>query len=167
MKPVTIDNLDIKDHVRWAQDQTDLDPFYLTETQAVAHHSETLGMSTIFSSQWASLFEWEKRNLSWASFAPPQKYHFASRRLFSFRLFPSIFWEEEQEEGHEGEENEQEKERSENLREQVINVAAFADQPSILFEKDKTVILNLLESIKYLDELLAHICARKLQYQKG
>ncbi len=170
MKAVTIDNLDIKDHIRWAQDQTILDPTYLEEAQSIAHHPEHMGVSTIYSSQWEALFEWQKRNLPWASFAPPLKYHVASRRLFSFRLFPTIFWSEEEDdakESHEDGSDQQEKEPSYNLRSQVINTAAFPHQPSILFEKDKTAILNLLESIKYLNELIAHISSRKLQYQKG
>ncbi|MBX3718678.1 MAG: DUF5399 family protein [Parachlamydiales bacterium] len=170
MKAITIDNLDIKDHVRWAQDQAVLDPTYLTEAQAVAHHPEYLGMSTIYASQWEALFEWQKRNLPWASFAPPLKYHVASRRLFSFRLFPSIYWSEEEEEedgAHEDPSDQQEKEPSVNLWKEVVNVAAFPHQPSVLFEKDKTAILNLLESIKYLNEMIAHVSSRKLQYQKG
>lgn len=168
MKAITIDNLDLKDHVRWAQDQAVLDPTYLKEAQAIAQHPEYLGMSTIYASQWEALFEWQKRNLHWASFTPPLKYHVASRRLFSFRLFPSIYWsEEEEEESNEDPLEHQEKEPSANLWKQVANVATFSHQPSVLFEKDKTTILNLLESIKQINGMLAHVSARKLQYQKG
>ncbi len=167
MKAITIDNLDIKDHIRWAQDQTILDPTYLAEAQSIVHHPEHMGMSTIYTSQWETLFEWQKRNLPWASFSPPLKYHVASRRLFSFRLFPSIFWSEDEEESSEDAPDQHEKEPSNDLWKQVINIAAFPNQPSVLFEKDKTAILNLLESIKHLNNLIAHISARKLQYQKG
>lgn len=170
MKAITIDNLDIKDHIRWAQDQAILDPTYLAESQSIAHHPEYLGMSTIYASQWEALFEWQKRNLPWASFAPPLKYHVASRKLFSYRLFPSIFWseDEDEEEGTKDDgSDQQEKEPSNNLWKQVLNIAAFPHQPSVLFEKDKTAILNLLESIKHLNKMIAHVSARKLQYQKG
>ena len=97
MKAVTIDNLDIKDHVRWAQDQTDLDATYFTEARAISQHPELLGMSVIYASQWELLFDWQKKNAHWASFAPPSKYYLASRRLFSFRLFPTIYWEDDEE----------------------------------------------------------------------
>lgn len=172
MKSITIDNLDIKDHVRWAQDQTLLDPVYLSEAQSIAHHSELMGMSSIYESQWETLFEWQKRNVPWASFAPPSKFHLASRRLFSFRLFPTIFWEENEEEEQdekEGDEGQSEEgdEPTNNLWSQVVNVAAFTHQPTPLFEKDKSTILNLLESIKDINELIGYISARKLQYQKG
>lgn len=175
MKPITIDNLDIKDHVRWANDQNHLDSVYLTEAQAIAHLPEMLGTSAIYTSQWETLFEWQKRNAHWASFAPPSKYHLASKRLFSFRLFPTIYWKEEEEEGTEddqpsAEEFVEKKDKESpavNLVKEVINTAAFFHQPSIVFEKDKTTILNLLESIKYLDGLLAQITGKTMQYQKG
>jgi hypothetical protein len=161
MKPITIDNLDIKDHVRWAQDQVLLDPVYLSEAQTIAHHPELLGMSAIYESQWAALFEWQKRNVPWATFAPPLKFHLASKRLFSFCLLPTIFWNDAEEEPGE------EQESDSDLWRQVMNVAAFAHQPTPLFEKDKSAILNLLGSIKDINGLIAHISARKLQYQKG
>lgn len=167
MKAITIDKLDIKDHIRWAKDQAILDPTYLAEAQSIAHHPDYMGISMIYASQWEALFEWQKRNLPWASFAPPLKYHVTSKRLFSFRLFPSIFWPEDEKGLNEDASDQQEKEPSNDLRKQVINIAGFPHQPSILFEKDKTAILNLLESIKHLNKLIAHISARKLQYQKG
>ncbi len=168
MKPITIDNLDIKDHVRWAQDQAIFDPTYLTEAQAVVQHPEYLGTSTIYASQWESLFEWQKRNVHWAAFAAPLKYHLATRRLFSYRLFPSIYWEEDEEDpGEDQQQDEEKKEPSTDLIKQILQVERFSKQPAVLFEKDKTAILNMLESIKYINQLIAHISARKLQYQKG
>lgn len=171
MKPITIDNLDIKDHVRWAQDQILLDPFYLKDSQEVAQHPEMLGLSSIYASQWEALFEWQKKNVPWASFAPPQKYHLANKRLFSFRLFPTIHWESEEEEKEDSSQQQNDQdlphEKSDDLIKNVINLQTFSTQSTVLFEKDKSAILNLLESIKYLNELLSHVSARKLQYQKG
>ena len=42
-----------------------------------------------------------------------------------------------------------------------------ASTPMIYFEKDKGIIMNLLESIEKLNKMLAHVQSRKLQYQKG
>ncbi|MBY0529714.1 MAG: DUF5399 family protein [Rhabdochlamydiaceae bacterium] len=172
MKPVTIDNLNIKDHVRWAKDQEWLDPTYTREVSLVSHHPEVLWNSTVVTSKWEELFEWQKRNVSWANFEAPEKYHMVSKRLFSYRLFPSIYWKEE-EEGSEDQENEQEKREDEreqegsNLMKEVLNLEKFPNQPMPLFERDKSTIISLLESIKFLNTLLAQINARKLQYQKG
>jgi hypothetical protein len=159
MKPITIDNLELKDHIRWAQDQAVLDPHYLTEAQGIAHHPALLGMSTIYASQWEALFEWQKRNPHWASFSPPATYHLASRTLFSFRLLPNIFWEEEDEEAKEKSEN--------NPWKRLMNSSRLPHQSRSVFEKDKMTLLNLLDLIKSLNEMIAYISARKLQYQKG
>ena len=42
-----------------------------------------------------------------------------------------------------------------------------ASTSMIYFEKDKGIIMNLLESIEKLNKMLAHVQSRKLQYQKG
>src|SRR5690348_1612247 len=115
MRPITtIDNLDIKDHVRWAQDQAELDPFYLTEAKEVSQHPELLGNSIIYASQWEQLLEWQKRNQPWATFEPPARYHLTSRHLFSYRIFPNIYWQEEKEESDE-EQSDTDEESSEHL----------------------------------------------------
>ncbi|MBI3236313.1 MAG: DUF5399 family protein [Chlamydiales bacterium] len=166
MKAVTIDNLDLKDHIRFAQDVMNLDTTYLTDAQAVAKHPEHLGVSTIYASQWEALLERQKRNIHWASFSPPSKYHLANKLLFSFCLFPKAFWEDSEESKQE--DSEQKKEEKENLPDLFIQVMKTEPKHrSSLFEKDKSCILNLLESIRDLNKLLAHISARKLQYQKG
>lgn len=170
MKAVTIDRLDIKDHVRWAQDQKDYDISFVNESHLVAQHPEILGTSVIYSSKFEELFELQKKNLSWAFFVQPNNFHLFSRRFFSYRLFPSIYLDEfeegEDEEGKEGEED-SEKEKTENLIEEVLKVEKGSQQTHSLFEKDKSSILNLLETIKGIDRMLQLINARKLQYQKG
>jgi hypothetical protein len=171
MKPVTIDNLNIKDHVRWAKDQELLDPTYTKEVSLVSHHPEVLWNSIILTSKWEELFEWQKRNVSWANFEAPDKYHLVSKRLFSYRLFPNIYWKDEDEESEDKEHQEQGEDKHEqegtNLLKQVLDLEKFPNQPMPLFERDKSTIVSLLESIKFLNTLLAQINARKLQYQKG
>jgi hypothetical protein len=166
MKAITIDNLGIKDHVRWAQDQALLDPVYLAESPLAAHHPEILWTTSIHSSKWEELFEWHNRNLPWAAFTTPDKYHLVSKRLFSYRLFPTIHWEEESDESDDSDQEEQEDEMSD-LVKQLIQLKKFPNQPAALFEKDKSAMLNLLNVIKYLNSLLRQINTRKLQYQKG
>jgi hypothetical protein len=164
MKAVTIDQLDIKDHVRWAQDQTAQDVVFLQESQIVALHPEILGMTTIYPSKLEELFELQKKNLPWATFSPPQQYQMFSRRFFSYRLFPNILWKEGEESEDEGNEEEL---LQNDLIQAVMGVKKLSSQSGSLFEKDKAAILNLLEAIKWINKLLLQINARKLQYQKG
>ncbi len=163
MKAVTIDQLDIKDHVRWAQDQEEYDVTFVKESQLVGQHPEILGTSVIYPSKLEELLELQKRNLPWACFSPPKNFHMFSKRFFSYRVFPNIFWEDQEEEE---EPSEEENENFDLIRE-VIRVKKLANQPESLFEKDKGTILSLLESIKWVNQLLKQINARKLQYQKG
>jgi hypothetical protein len=165
MKAVTIDQLDIKEHVRWAQDQEVYDVSFVKESHLVAPHPEILGTSVIYPSKFEELFELQRRNLPWASFAPPKNFHMFGKRFFSYRLFPNIYWKDE-EEGEE-KDSSQEEETHQDLIREVIRIKKLENQPQSLFEKDKSSILNLLESIKWINHLLKQINARKLQYQKG
>lgn len=165
MKPVTIDQLDIKDHVRWAQDQEGYDISFVKESHLVAPHPEILGTSVIYPSKFEELFELQKRNLPWASFSQPKNFHMFSKRFFSYRLFPNIYWKDE-DDNEESEESADE-ESSDDLIQEVIRIKKLGNQTESLFEKDKSTILNLLESIKWVNHLLKQINARKLQYQKG
>ena len=61
MKGVTIDNLDIKDHLRWAKDQEILDVSFVSDAGVVAMHPEFMGMSMIYPSKLDELFELQKK----------------------------------------------------------------------------------------------------------
>jgi hypothetical protein len=164
VKAVTIDRLDIKDHVRWAQDQNEYDVSFVNESHLVAPHPEILGTSIIYPSKFEELFELQKKNVHWAAFTQPWNFHMFGRRFFSYRLFPSISWEDydEEEQGDSEEES-----PSEDLIQEVLKVEKLPDQTHSIFEKDKSTILSLLEEIKGIDRMLRQINARKLQYQKG
>jgi hypothetical protein len=175
MKPVTIDNLDIKEHIRWAQDRAVLDASYVQESKEIAAHPEITGTSIIFSSQLEELFAWEKGMLPWANFSPPHNLSLFHKRLFSYRLFPHISSEEDKEK-EEGESEQQQQQdeaeekalrRAKNLIRQVLAIQKNHNQSHSIFEKDKSSILSLLESIRFIDGMLAQISSRKLQYQKG
>ena len=103
MKRVTIDRLELKDHVRWAQDREVYDPTFIDEAMVIAPHPEFAGLSAIYSSKMEELFDLQKRNQHWAAFAPPDNFHFFSRSFFSYRLFPS--WKEGEENGEDQRQN--------------------------------------------------------------
>jgi hypothetical protein len=164
MKAVTIDQLDIKDHVRWAQDQQEYDISFVNESHLVAPHPEILGTSVIYPSKFEELFELQKKNVPWAFFAQPRNFHLFGRRFFSYRLFPSIYWEDYDEEEND---DSNEEPASDDLIQEVLKIKKIPHQIQSLFEKDKSTILSLLEEIKGIDRMLRQINARKLQYQKG
>jgi hypothetical protein len=171
MKGVTIDNLDIKDHLRWAKDQEILDLSFVSDADVVALHPEFMGMSMIYPSKLDELFELQKKNQHFAHFAPPMQFHLFAKRFFSYRLFPSIHWENhkngEDEEEESKPDSEAELDVNHDLIQAVTRIKHLRSQASSLFEKDKDAILNLLESIKWINDLLQQIHAKKLQYQKG
>jgi hypothetical protein len=172
MKPVTIDKLDIKDHIRWAQDRAIHDTSIVKESKEIAAHPDISGTSAIFPSHLEELLAWERGMLPWASFSPPENHILFHKRLFSYRLFPHISSEED----GESEKQEREEEDDDDLEEKVLKkaknliehvIAIQQDARDSLFEKDKNSILTLLESIRFIDGMLAQIMSRKLQYQKG
>ena len=107
--------------------------------------------------------------LPWASFSPPENHILFHKRLFSYRLFPHISsqqdGESEEQEQEEDEQEEKALKKAKNLIQHVIAIQQSARDT--LFEKDKNSILTLLESIRFIDNMLAQIMSRKLQYQKG
>ncbi len=157
---VTIDNLGIKEHLRWAQDQEVLDSVYVTEASVVAPHPEILGMSVIYPSRFEELFDLQKKNQHWASFSPPKNFHLFGRRFFSHRLFPSIDWEDAKDDERE------EESQGQDLIQALLEIEK-GNQHESLFEKDRATMLGMLQSIKWISQLLKQINGRKLQYQKG
>lgn len=161
MKGVTIDQLDLKDHVRWAEDQQVFDVTLVQESQLVGSHPSILGTSAIYSSKFEELFELYKRSNSWAFFPPPKNFTHFSKRLFSHRLFSDMDWEEE-----ENEEQEQET-VSHDLMQKIATYQIEEASASSVFEKDKSAVLSLLESMNWLTDMLKQIYGRKMQHQKG
>jgi hypothetical protein len=161
---VTIDKLDLKEHVRYAQDQKLLDPVYITESGLVHAHSEITGTSSIYSSQWEILFETQVRNIPWALFSPPNHYRAQARRFFGSYILPTIYWDADHNEDQE------ESEKKNPYLERIyaaIEKEREADTLRDLDVKESNALCNLFESIGFLNTLLAQVNAKKLQYQKG
>lgn len=157
MKPVSIANLEVKDHVRWANDQIALAECQVfNEARDVASHPELLGHSSNYPSQWESLVGWDKRQQPFAHFEPPASYARASRRLFSFRLLPHMDFPPKTDE-----------EEVSPMIARIIELSCFKKYPRGVFEKEKTAILGMLHSIEFINILLEKISALKLKYQKG
>ncbi|MBI2742934.1 MAG: DUF5399 family protein [Chlamydiales bacterium] len=171
MKATTIDNLDIKTHERYAQDQQSYDKNLLLEASNLSQHFEVVGTSQIYVSKWADLFEMGANNQSWAAFSPPPTEHRQANRFFSFCILPSIpLIDEVENEGEGKESDDQEEEQDEpehELIQRAMQIQKAKNQDSFLFERDKSSIINLLQTVTHLNRLLGQINSRKLQYQKG
>jgi len=174
MNGVTIDKFDIKVHERYAQDQLilDLDPTFLKEASQIPPHSQITGTSSIYSSKWEELFELQLRNVPWAFFSPPPLYHVHAKRFFSYRLIPSLdFNEDNQKDKEEDQDHEQEEDNSSLAHQEIVSKILYAtpqtQKTTTHIEKERATLLSLVESIRHLDKLLKHVNSRKLQYQKG
>jgi len=171
MEAVTIDKFDIKIHERYAKDQLLLDPTYLKEASLIPPHSEVTGTSAIYASKWEELFEIQIRNLPWATFSPPPLYHIHAKRLFSYRLIPSLDLRDQEEDDAEQESQDEEQEEGQKsfankeIVEKILGASSQKITPHV--EKERSTLLSLVESIRHLDKMLKHVNARKLQYQKG
>jgi hypothetical protein len=164
-KATTIDNFDIKIHERYAQDQIALDKTFIVEPSLISQHFEITGTSSIYASKWEELFELGIRNIPWAAFTPPPRYQKQAKRFFSYRILPTIFVDDEEQD--EEEQESEEKKRGREILKKAHAAKKGASEDPFLFERDKTTIINLLQSVLHLNKLLTQVYARKLQYQKG
>lgn len=166
MPALTIDRFDIKEHVRWAQDQENLDVSLIAEAKLVATHPEIMGTSCIYPSHCEELFELQKRNTAWALFQPPPGFRLFGKRFFSYRLFEGPHFREDFDSNGEGEEREHHDHYAV-IVEKILETSQSKKESPALFERDKTVLLHMFESIRWIEKLLRLLYGRKLQYQKG
>ncbi|MFI5334641.1 MAG: DUF5399 family protein [Chlamydiales bacterium] len=165
MKATTIDNLDIKIHERYAHDQKVYDRSFVRDASIVTHHADIAATSAIYSSQHEALFELNVKNHAWAHFTPPALYYRARNRFFSYTILPFLSFDEENESNVEEQEEEEEKKNP--LKKKTLEAVKGKNQDPSLFERDKSKIIHLLETVDHLNEILGQINAKKLQYQKG
>ncbi len=152
-KATTIDNLDVKIHERYAQDQQIYDRSFVTEASLVSPHADIAATSAIYSSHYEALFE-----------------HYRMRnRFFSYTILPFLPQDGERKKGEDEEtqEDQEEEDRESILLKKTLQATKAKNQDTSLFEKDKSKIVNLLQTVDHLNEILGQINSRKLQYQKG
>lgn len=162
MEKITIDQIGIDAHKRYAIDQETVESKYVTESSMIPPQLEIAGTSMIYSSKWEELFEMNGNNIPWAAFYPPPNYRTQRNKFFSHALTPNIPWSDENDDQEEGEEGEEEpKKQNESLN------ALLAELSKRIVKSDESALLNLVQSIKMLNNLLKEVNAKKLQYQKG
>lgn len=150
MKPstVTVDNLPTAVHEQYARGLEIYDRAFVTESPLVSPHVNMAVTSTTYASQCDALFETHIKNQSWAHFSPPPEFTKARNRFFSVSILPSS------------------REHEESI-ELVMQAPKARNQDPMLFERDRSAIVNLLETADSLTQILQQIKAFMLQYRKG
>lgn len=152
---VTIDNISIQSHRRYAQDQRSLDPLLLKESKEVFSHPEITGTTRIFGSHWAALFGIDLLHPSWARFSPPPRYNRQAKRFFSYKIIPELHFPNEAFD----DDDKNEKRKREQMKQYILKQDAD--------RRDKSILIDFLETLHNLDDQLGQILAKKLQYHKG
>jgi hypothetical protein len=165
VKSVTIDNLTLETHHRYARDAEQLDRNLIKESLEIPSHSDIGSLQASFISHWELLFGIHLRNTPWAHFSAPPIYRKMRKHLFQHLLFPYFLLR--------GKKNRQEKDSSDEEGEgkEEEKVWEFLrkglSKMDSLSEDDKKSLDGLFEMIKKLDSLLKYIHERRLQFQKG
>jgi len=151
MAKVTIDQYSAAVHERYAADRHALEALEIRFDDSYISKDFELAQGTAsIQSKWEELFELHIHRHPFASFGIPPRFIKMRKRFFSNALSPEFDWDEEEE---------QHKEK--------VKKATSKMLPKTVFEKDRTVILTLLDSIETLNTLIDELNGRKLQYQKG
>lgn len=169
MKPTTIADFNIEAHEHYAKNQTSVDPTFTKGAQEIASHFNRVeGTSAIYASQLDELFDLGGTTL-WAMISPPENFSKQTAQHFRHRILPTVddfdpdFQEEEK--GKEGEaEGHQAKAKLISKLMQVDNTPGAA---TARLEQDRSTLVSLFETVAPLNKILAHIYARRMQYQKG
>ena len=122
-KIVDFANMDVTFHTQYAESQAVRDAHLIADAAQIPAHSNLLGTSTIFQSEWAKLFE--VYSSTYASFAPPPGYFKQARRFFREKIVPPM----------------------------------VEGAPAEMFK--------LVETLAQINEWIAFVWQRVLQYQKG
>ena len=163
---LTIDNYGVNIHERYAQDCATLDTTYTKDANLIPAHFETAAREATITTKWEELFETHLHRHAFATFAPPPRYAMMRNRFFSYAISPEFDWVEDADEENEEEQRKEEKKRAEEYKKK-IQAKQSKEMPVALFERDRTALLKMIDSIQLLNGFLREVHARKLQYQKG
>ena len=162
IKSRTIDNLGIDASVRYAKDQTLLEPHYTSEeSRLIPQRTEIATTRPCVPSEFDQLFS-TGTHLAWALFSPPPNEAYG-KRLFSYQLIPSLG-------GYEKLEADASKlEGVEDLlqKDQDKKRDRGKDQEEKEEKEELKMLKALFQCIEKLDKTLSLINARRNQYQRG
>jgi len=173
MSSRTIDNLGVDVSSRYAQDQKKYDKKLIKEARGIAPQTTIDVTVPSFSSELDTLLDSEKKNQPWAEFEIPMRYNEQKKRLFTHQIIPSL--------GTPDKKESQAQKIISKLQAHVTRLRAEEDKeetkdPKKKFasekeekelEKQKTVLIKLLDCILHLEKNISFINGRRTQYQKG
>jgi hypothetical protein len=168
MPPRTIDNLGIEVSTRYAEDLKELDQKLLVEAQGIQEQTEIEITYPFFLTELEILLEPQKQQ-TWATFTPPKGYFEQKKRFFMFQLIPSLGSEEK----HETQTQKiislktfSRKKRG-NQQQEEEQGSDHSDREKEYHEKEKKILVSVLQTIMHLDKEIQEINARRGQYHKG
>ncbi len=157
----TIDNLGMEISTRYAEDQELFEEAFIKEASSIPSQTRISVTRPAYHSEFDLLFDLGKRKASWASFYAPPNYRSYRRRLFAEQVIPQLGTPDKQES-------------------QLLRVEAVGDEEKRkkhdqeeepekenAIEREKQILLKLLNNIHTFDQLLIDINSRRAQYQKG
>jgi len=161
--PRTIDNLGMETSIRWAKDQALLEVAPIKEGSAVTQLTEIDISQPSYTSEFEQLFGEVARQSTWAQFTAPLGFNEQKKKLFTYEAVPILGSEEHLElqitrvKG------------SKVLKEEEAEtrVAWETQKESEEEEKEKNIILTLMDKLQYLNRFLMDINSRRIQYLKG
>lgn len=173
MPPRTIDNLGIEVSTRYAEDLRELDQKLLVEARGIQEQTEIEITHPFFLTELEILLEPQKQQ-TWATFTPPKGYFEQKKRFFMFQLIPSLGSEEKHETQTQkiislkafsrkkrGDQQQNDKQQEEEPE------SDHSDPEKEYHEKEKKILVSVLQTIMYLDKEIQEINARRGQYHKG
>jgi len=164
----TIDNLGYDASERYAQDQKLLDGHEKTSTDSRIIFSKTSIEVTkpLTESEIDLISQASRKNNAWAEFQPPPGYE-QQKRFFTHELIPEF--------GN--------KEKVEKLKEKIVKLCEEKESGSDsqdeqkeewqiikekeAEEKEKQILMNLLNCILHLDTCIIYVHTKRAQYHKG
>lgn len=158
VKSRTIDNLGVETSSRYARDQATLDSKLIEESRFIPQKTEISVLKPYLPTEFKHYLSPGGLTL-WASFSPPPDYLSYAKALFSYQLIPSLG-------GYEKQEADTDKLEAleDSLNKAFKDGKQGQDQEE---ERERQILVRLLQTIGKLDRTLTMINARRTQYQRG
>jgi hypothetical protein len=171
MPPRTIDNLGVDVSTRYAEDKRTLDENILKEARAIPVQTEIEVTTPFFPAELEQLLQVRPTGITWASFPPPPLYFEQRGKLFTSQLIPSMGSEDRQES-----QVQRIQAKIQSMTEQKTPKETALKDARQHYEQERTheqeerekkILVSLLDTIARFDKLIIEINSRRTQYQKG
>ncbi len=172
MPPRTIDDLGVAVSTRYAEDQKRYDSSLIKESHAIPPQTSIEVTLPLSPSELDTLIQTAPLQLAWGSFLAPAFYAEQRKKLFTYQSIPSLGSEDRLESQTQKiqtklhlieEKVQKDKEEADKDPQKRRQLQQSLDQE----EREKKILINLLNTIALLDKLIVDINSRRSQYHKG